>query len=58
MILQISNGVGSALGAMQLILYYVYRKNTATPKTVVAALEMGEAYPNLKPPQEKQSNAN
>ncbi|XP_028781601.1 bidirectional sugar transporter SWEET1-like [Neltuma alba] len=49
------NGVGTALGAMQLILYSVYRENRGTPKTEEEALEMGEANP--KPPQEKQSNA-
>ncbi|XP_054788163.1 bidirectional sugar transporter SWEET1-like isoform X1 [Prosopis cineraria] len=43
----VPNGVGSALGAMQLTLYSVYRENRGTPKTEEEALEMGEANQNV-----------
>lgn len=58
MVFQVPNGVGSALGAMQLILYFIYRDNKgdAVKKapTVEEFMEMGDA----KPQQGKQSNAN
>ncbi|XP_054788164.1 bidirectional sugar transporter SWEET1-like isoform X2 [Prosopis cineraria] len=45
--IMVPNGVGSALGAMQLTLYSVYRENRGTPKTEEEALEMGEANQNV-----------
>ena len=55
--MQVPNGVGSALGATQLILYVIYRnkkKEASSEKQTTAdenPMEMG----TLKPHQEKQS---
>ena len=58
MVFQVPNGVGSALGTMQLILYFIYRDNKGVPRkqapTEEESMEMGDA----KPQQGKQSNAN
>jgi len=58
MVFQVPNGVGSALGAMQLILYFIYRDNKGgggkKAPTEEEFMEMGDA----KPQQGKQSNAN
>lgn len=44
------NGVGSVLGTMQLILYFVYHDNKGVPKkhaqTEEESLEMGNGKPN------------
>jgi len=57
-VFQVPNGVGSALGTMQLILYFIYRDNKGGAKkqapTEEEIMEMG----NAKPQQGKQSNAN
>lgn len=52
----VPNGVGSLLGAMQLILYFIYRNNEddkkrATPPTQEETLEMGIAKDNKDPKQ-------
>ncbi|KAE9608923.1 putative SWEET sugar transporter [Lupinus albus] len=56
--LAVPNGVGSALGALQLILYFIYRDNKGAQKKQTPieeeTIEMGHTRPN----QEKQSNAN
>ena len=48
MLLQANNGVGSFLGALQLILYFIYRKNKGNDKienknknTAVVSMELG-----------------
>ncbi|KAJ1384414.1 SWEET sugar transporter [Sesbania bispinosa] len=54
----VPNGVGSALGTMQLILYFIYRDKKGVSRkqaqTEEESMEMGDA----KPHQGKQSNAN
>ncbi|TKY74170.1 Bidirectional sugar transporter SWEET1 [Spatholobus suberectus] len=54
----VPNGVGSALGTMQLILYFIYRDKKGVARkqapTEEESMEMGDA----KPQQGKQSNAN
>ncbi|XP_019416247.1 PREDICTED: bidirectional sugar transporter SWEET1-like [Lupinus angustifolius] len=56
--LAVPNGVGSALGAIQLILYFIYRDNKGAPKkqtpTEEETMEMGHTKYN----EEKLSNAN
>ncbi|KAK7293912.1 hypothetical protein RJT34_16791 [Clitoria ternatea] len=60
--LAVPNGVGSALGTMQLILYFIYRDNKGDPKkattsTKEEAMEMGTAkHPSSR--EAMQSNAN
>lgn len=59
MILQVPNGVGSALGTMQLILYFIYHDKKGAPKKQSPteeeeSMEMG----HTKPHQENQSNSN
>ena len=45
MLLQVNNGFGSFLGALQLILYFIYRKNKGKGKdensTCVVSVELG-----------------
>ena len=46
MLLQVNNGFGSFLGALQLILYFIYRKNKGKGKnedksTGVVSVELG-----------------
>ena len=46
MLLQVNNGFGSLLGALQLILYFIYRKNNGKGKnenksTGVVSVELG-----------------
>lgn len=52
----VPNGVGSALGTMQLVLYFIYRDKKGAPRkqpsTEEESMEMG----HTKPHQEKQSN--
>ncbi|XP_057449176.1 bidirectional sugar transporter SWEET1-like [Lotus japonicus] len=54
----VPNGIGSILGTMQLILYFIYRDKKCVPrkqaKTKEESMETGHA----KPHKEKQSNAN
>ncbi|KAK7282648.1 hypothetical protein RIF29_11590 [Crotalaria pallida] len=54
----VPNGVGSALGAMQLILYFIYRDNKGAPKKQPPIEEESMEMGNTKPLQEKQTNAN
>lgn len=55
MVLQVPNGFGCGLGAMQLILYFIYRnKGEAKKPTFDHCMEMGPG----KPRQEKQLIAN
>ncbi|XP_027338633.1 bidirectional sugar transporter SWEET1-like [Abrus precatorius] len=49
----VPNGIGSALGTMQLILYFIYRDKKGVPKEE-ESIEMGDT----KPHQGKQSNGN
>ena len=50
MLLQVNNGFGSFLGALQLILYFIYRKNKGKDKdknenknknTAIVSMELG-----------------
>lgn len=63
-IMQVPNGFGSGLGAIQLILYAIYRDNKGEAKKLGPdeSLEMGLAKPGAqqqpaaRPDEEKQSN--
>ncbi|KAE9603970.1 putative SWEET sugar transporter [Lupinus albus] len=54
----VPNGVGSALGAMQLILYFIYRDNKGAPKKQTPIEEESMEMGHTKTNGEKQSNAN
>lgn len=63
-IMQVPNGFGSGLGAIQLILYAIYRDNKGEAKKLGSdeSIEMGLAKPEVqhqlaaRPDEEKQSN--
>ncbi|OIV97991.1 hypothetical protein TanjilG_14091 [Lupinus angustifolius] len=54
----VPNGVGSALGAMQLILYFIYRDNKGAPKKESTIEEESMEMDHTKASGEKQSDAN
>jgi solute carrier family 50 protein (sugar transporter) len=54
-LLQVSNGFGCGLGAMQLMLYFIYRVRDNKKPTPEESVEMG--LPKTHP-QEKKSTAN
>ena len=61
MLLQVNNGFGSFLGALQLILYFIYRKNKGKGKnenksTCVVSVELG--LPDEPNEDKELSNAN
>ncbi|CAL0319462.1 unnamed protein product [Lupinus luteus] len=56
--LAVPNGVGSGLGAIQLILYFIYRDNKGAPKKQTPIEEETMEMGHIKHNEEKQSNAN
>lgn len=55
-VLQVPNGVGSALGTMQLVLYFIYRDKKGAPRKQPPTEEESVELGHTKPHQEKQPN--